>query len=63
MYAENESDHILIQYTPQGIELLETDFTTRLSKEIHSFLSQSNSFPAFMANITMDLFHKRMNVS
>ena len=60
MYTSEQDDEVLFQVTPDGqLELLETKFTKSLNKEITAFLAQCNSIPAFLSNITLDLFDKR----
>jgi len=60
MYADQDSDHIMFQFGAQGgLNLLETNFTTQLDKEVHAFLSKCDSIPAFLSHITLELFNKR----
>lgn len=59
MYAEQENDILLFQMTANGMELLHTQFAAMLDKEIQAYLSKCHSIPAFLSNITMDLFSKR----
>jgi mitotic spindle assembly checkpoint protein MAD1 len=59
IYAEDK-DEILFQIGPQGrLDLLATDFTLGLTKEIHTYLEQCNSIPAFLSNVTVELFNAR----
>ena len=59
MYADNEKDVILFQRTQQGqLDLLETEFTLKLSKEVQ-ILNKGNSIPAFLSHVIIDLFAKK----
>ena len=58
MYAEN--DIIAFEKSADGgLNLLETEFTKTLSKEIHAYLSKCHSIPAFLSNITLQLFERQ----
>lgn len=66
MYAENESDQLLFKVTPDGkVQLLENSYSGSLSEYIYTYLEQADSFPAFMAAITLDQFksYTQMSVS
>lgn len=59
-YAEQESDDILFQKSVNGqLDLLETEFTASLDEEALAFLTRCHSIPAFLSNITLDLFNKQ----
>jgi len=58
MYAQNEI--IAFEKSSEGgLNLLETEFTKTLSKEIHAYLSKCHSIPAFLSNITLQLFERQ----
>jgi mitotic spindle assembly checkpoint protein MAD1 len=59
MYSEREEDALLFQWGPDGLELMETDFANRLDKKIFTYLSTCNSIPAFLSNLTLELFETR----
>jgi len=59
MYAERATDQLMFQDVGNGLELLETDFSLAFGMEIHAFLTKCHSIPAFLSNITIDLFNKR----
>ena len=42
-----------------SLELLDTAFASRLDPKFFLLLTQSNSVPAFLSNITLDLFEKQ----
>lgn len=57
MYAEREEDKLLFEVKRDGtILLLNNDYTERLSHFISTYLENADSFPAFLAAITLDLF-------
>lgn len=39
--------------------LLATDFSSQLTDQIETYLSRFNSIPAFLSNITLDLFNRQ----
>lgn len=57
MYAEQEEDQLFIQINPDGtLNLLKNKYTDRYSNFISTYLEGADSFPAFLASITLDLF-------
>lgn len=57
MYAEHEEDKLLFEVKRDGtILLLNNEYTERLSHFISTYLENSDSFPAFLAAVTLDLF-------
>lgn len=56
MYAEQENDKLMFKINGDEIQLLENDYTKRLSEFIGTYLEEHDSFPAFLAAITLDLF-------
>lgn len=64
IYAEKESDKLLFKVSPDGkIQLLENSYTNGLKQYIITYLKQADSFPAFLAAITLDLFKSTNQVS
>ena len=58
-YAESETDELVFAIGDDGLELLETGFSLTLQQEIDSFLLKCHSIPAFLANLTMELFNRK----
>lgn len=58
MYAESENDVLIFEISSDQsqCQLLETEYSNRLSSQIETYLVESDSFPAFLAAITLDLF-------
>lgn len=56
MYAEDPDDSLLFQWRDNALELMETPFATKLDQKLFDYLSTCNSVPAFLSNVTMDLF-------
>ncbi|XP_033117765.1 mitotic spindle assembly checkpoint protein MAD1-like [Anneissia japonica] len=60
MYAEQPEDMLLFQWTSSGdMQLLENEFSSTLGDFIKTYLQQQQSIPAFLSNITLDLFSKQ----
>jgi mitotic spindle assembly checkpoint protein MAD1 len=61
VYAEREDDELLFQWAQATgeLELMESDFGKRVDPHVFAYLSNFNSFPAFLAALTMDLFEKQ----
>ncbi|KAN0023356.1 hypothetical protein ACTFIU_011526 [Dictyostelium citrinum] len=67
MYAERESDFLMFQQSPSQsnnkgkiqMELLETEFTRNLDKEIKAYLFACKSIPSFLSQVTIELFSKQ----
>lgn len=56
MYAESEEDKLLFEISPDGsIQLLKSQYSDRLSEYISTYLEKGDSFPAFLAAITLNL--------
>ncbi|EGD81422.1 hypothetical protein PTSG_02142 [Salpingoeca rosetta] len=58
MYAESADDYLLFASSPQGLQLLETQFSASLDERILANLHRFHSIPAFLSAITVDLFSK-----
>ena len=41
------------------MELLETDYTHRLEAKAFTYLTTCNSIPAFLSNLTLELFERQ----
>eukprot|EP01036_Dinobryon_divergens_P022757 gene22757-31047_t len=59
MYAESSDDCLLFQMRGDSLELLDTPFASRLEQRFFQLLSQGHSVPAFLSNITLDLFERQ----
>ncbi|KAK5578568.1 hypothetical protein RB653_008240 [Dictyostelium firmibasis] len=66
MYAERETDFLMFQQSSQTnhkgkiqMELLETEFTRNLDKEIKAYLFTCKSIPSFLSQVTIELFSKQ----
>lgn len=42
-----------------GLELLETDYTQRLEAKVFTYLTTCHSIPAFLSNLTLELFERQ----
>ncbi|KAG0587308.1 hypothetical protein KC19_2G155100 [Ceratodon purpureus] len=60
IYASSDDDKLLFQLIQGRMDMLATDFTTspEISRQVTTFLKNFKSIPAFMANLTMELFNK-----
>lgn len=59
MFAEQAEDCLLFQLRGESPELLETDFASRLTPQHLQHLQTYNSVPAFLANLTLELFESQ----
>eukprot|EP00516_Mucochytrium_quahogii_P006065 CAMPEP_0203754064 /NCGR_PEP_ID=MMETSP0098-20131031/7720_1 /ASSEMBLY_ACC=CAM_ASM_000208 /TAXON_ID=96639 /ORGANISM=" , Strain NY0313808BC1" /LENGTH=712 /DNA_ID=CAMNT_0050644917 /DNA_START=224 /DNA_END=2359 /DNA_ORIENTATION=- len=61
MYAEKPDDELIFQWNTNGggLELLETSFCNELDENTFAYLTKMNAVPAFLANLTLDLFGKQ----
>jgi len=58
MYAGSEKDEVLIQFHHGQLSVLATEFVQRLDKSVSGLLTEFHSVPAFLAQITLDLFNQ-----
>ena len=56
MYAEDPDDSLLFQWRDGALELIETPFAAKLDQKLFAYLTTCNSVPAFLSNVTIDLF-------
>lgn len=56
MYAEREEDVLLFEIITEMVQLLQTPFSDQLRELIRTYLEDSDSFPAFLAAVTLELF-------
>jgi mitotic spindle assembly checkpoint protein MAD1 len=65
VYADSPNDNLLFEWaeTDRGIKLLENDYSEKLTDLLQTYLKQHDSFPAFLASLTLDLFHKQTHVA
>jgi mitotic spindle assembly checkpoint protein MAD1 len=59
MYAEDPEDALLFQWRGDSLELMETPFAKNIDPRLLSILRGTNSVPAFLANVTLELFEKQ----
>ena len=60
MYGEQEDDCLLFKLKEGGgLELLESDFTQRLEAKLFTYLTSCHSIPAFLSNLTLELFERQ----
>eukprot|EP00051_Salpingoeca_urceolata_P023114 m.387588 g.387588 ORF g.387588 m.387588 type:complete len:738 (-) comp20066_c5_seq5:90-2303(-) len=60
MFAEREEDTLVFQKSDQGVQLLQTDFSSSLQQtEPMGYLTRFKSIPAFLSGVTLDLFSKQ----
>lgn len=58
MYAESEADKLFLQLSPDGTtQLLQNEYSDKLTDYIEIYLQRADSFPAFLAALTLDLFN------
>jgi mitotic spindle assembly checkpoint protein MAD1 len=59
MYAESPDDSLIFQWRGETLELLETPFASKIDPKLFSYLNRSNSVPAFLSNVTIELFENQ----
>lgn len=59
MFAEDPQDALLFHWTDDGVQLLATPFANKLDERLFASLTLSNSVPAFLANVQLDLFERQ----
>lgn len=59
MFAERPEDCLMFQLRGDSPELLDTDFISRLEPHLLQQLERSNSVPAFLASVTLELFENQ----
>ena len=59
MYAEDPDDSLLFQWRGNNLELIEMPFAGKLDPRLFSMLQVSNSVPAFLCNVTLELFENQ----
>lgn len=59
MFAESPEDSLLFQWKGEVLELLETPFASKLDSKLFTLLNTSNSIPAFLSNVTLELFENQ----
>jgi hypothetical protein len=63
MYAEKETDFLLFQLGKNStMSMLETELSKTLQPQIQMYLVNSHSIPAFLSDLTLSLFKKRMKI-
>ncbi|CAL1287788.1 unnamed protein product [Larinioides sclopetarius] len=59
VYADSRDDYLLFKINSEGIQLVETEYSKQVSDKMETYLHQHDSFPAFLASLTMDLFNQQ----
>ncbi|XP_054710975.1 mitotic spindle assembly checkpoint protein MAD1-like [Uloborus diversus] len=59
MYADSRDDYLLFQINSEGIQLIETEYSKQITDKVEVYLLQHDSFPAFFASLTMELFNQQ----
>lgn len=59
MFAESPEDDLLFQWREDNLELLETPFVSKIDPKLFTYLTSCNSVPAFLANLTSELFESQ----
>lgn len=59
VYAESRDDYLLFQINSDGVQLIETEYSKQLLDRMELYLHQHDSFPAFLASLTIDLFSQQ----
>ncbi|KAI9921115.1 hypothetical protein PsorP6_002128 [Peronosclerospora sorghi] len=60
MYAEHDDDELLVRMEANGsLELLDSDFSSRINQRIFAYLTTCRSFPAFLSTLTLHLFENQ----
>ena len=58
MYAASEDDFLMIQFHNGQLSVLGTAFCERLEDSVRLLLTRFHSVPAFLSQITLDLFNQ-----
>jgi len=58
MYAGSEEEVVIIQFKNGNLTVLATDFVQSLDEETRALLGRFHSVPAFLSQITLDLFNQ-----
>ena len=60
MFAESEGDcHMYQKDTNSAMQFLETDFSKAVPHIINRYLRRSNSIPAILSSLTLELYEKQ----
>ena len=58
-FSDSTDDYLLFKEDAEGnLDLLETDFSSRLFDLIETYLQKGNSFPAFLSALTVELYNR-----
>lgn len=58
-YAESPDDFLFFHVREEGVDLLETAFSTNLSSLIEQYLQRQHSVPMFLNAVQSDLFSQQ----
>ncbi|XP_054168930.1 mitotic spindle assembly checkpoint protein MAD1-like [Oppia nitens] len=60
MYADSPDDELLFECdTDRTIKIMENQYSDKLQESVNTYLTAHDSYPAFLASLTLDLFHKQ----
>jgi len=60
MFAEREADFVMFQRDGSGnMQFLETDFSKTIPQILNRYLRRTNSIPAILSSLTLELFEKQ----
>ena len=61
MYADSPDDVLMFESdgTDRTIKMLENQYSNKLQESVQTYLTAHDSFPAFLASLTLELFHKQ----
>ena len=60
IYSDSPEDFLLFELEANNtIKLLENEYSRRLSDSVNIYLTEHDSYPAFLASLTLDLFRKQ----
>ena len=63
VYSAKETDQLIFLSAKQGkdltLELLATEYSNTLDEDISAFLWKCHSIPAFLSNVTLNLFNSK----
>ncbi|UPR00652.1 mitotic spindle checkpoint protein MAD1 [Chloropicon primus] len=59
MHEEKESLYLTFKYDSGAAELVPTEYSETMQREVDTFIGRYKTIPAFTANLTMDIFNKQ----
>ena len=62
MHEERESLNLIFKFESNAAELVPTEYSETMQREVDTFIGRYKTIPAFTANLTMDIFNKQTQV-